>query len=190
MIASVHERLFSVREFRQMVEAGMFGPEENVELLEGRIVVIPPQGPLHASTVRRLMRLLLSLGLPIEQLFDEKPILLGHGGQPVPDIALVEVNPQDPEYRYEHPTARQVRLAIEVADSTAAFDLGEKARACARGGLREYWVVDLPHNRIVQHTEASENSYLLVISHPAGSGIQLQLPDGVHLDIDALFAQA
>jgi Uma2 family endonuclease len=42
-----------------------------------------------------------------------------------------------------------VALLVEVADSSLAYDLGEKKAAYARAGIPEYWVVDLRHDVVV-----------------------------------------
>lgn len=184
----VRERHFSIHEFHLMVEAGVFGPEENLELLEGRVVIMPPQGPLHASTVRRLRRMLLALGIGIEQIFDEKPIQLALDTETVPGIAIVEPNPDDPEYRTAHPTPAFVRLVVEVSDSTAPFDLGTKASIYAQANIREYWVVDLRRRGVVQHLEPGAGGYGRTTTFLAGSGATLALPGGVPLEIDALLS--
>ncbi len=37
---------------------------------------------------------------------------------------------------------------MEVADSSLAFDIGEKASLYAAAGITDYWVLDLAHNRL------------------------------------------
>ena len=41
----VAKRLLSVADYRLMFEAGMFAPDERVELIEGEIVNVPPSVP-------------------------------------------------------------------------------------------------------------------------------------------------
>lgn len=184
----VRERFFSVHEFHRMIEAGVFGSEENVELIAGRIVVMPPRGPLHASTVRRLHRMLLALGISVDAIFDEKPIQLADDSESEPDIAIVEPNPVDPEYRNAHPTAAFVRLVVEVSDSTVAFDLSTKASAYARAGIWEYWVVDLRRRCVLQHLQPQMDGYARIDTLSAGSGATLALPNGAQLAVDTLLA--
>lgn len=186
MVATpVRERLFTVHEFRRMAEAGVFAPDEFVELLAGHIVVMPPQGPRHAGTVHRLMRLLLAAGVLIDGLFVERPILLNSETEVVPDLSLITPDPADPGFRRAHPAVSQVLLAIEVSDSTVAFDLGEKAEAYARSGLQEYWVIDLQSSRIVRYRQPSSKAYQQNSVHVSGS---LTLPGNQSLDVGAIFA--
>lgn len=49
---------------------------------------------------------------------------------------------RDKRYRGRHPSAGDVLLAIEVADSSLQSDLREKAELYAEAGIVEYWIVD------------------------------------------------
>ena len=51
-------RPISVDEFHRMDQAGIFGPKERVELLDGEIFVMPAIGSKHSGVVNRLDRLL------------------------------------------------------------------------------------------------------------------------------------
>ena len=51
-------RAFSVDEFHRMAEAGVFGEDDRLELLDGEIVRMTPIGSRHAGCVNRLTSLL------------------------------------------------------------------------------------------------------------------------------------
>jgi Uma2 family endonuclease len=53
-----HPFRFTVDDYYRMGEAGMFGPEQRVELIEGEVVEMAPIGASHADWVDRLTRLL------------------------------------------------------------------------------------------------------------------------------------
>ena len=40
-------------------------------------------------------------------------------------------------------------MIVEIANSSLAFDLGEKAEMYARHGIQELWIVDIPNDRLV-----------------------------------------
>jgi len=44
-------RRWSRLEYERLVDKGMFGPDERLELLDGRLVVREPQGSRHAAAV-------------------------------------------------------------------------------------------------------------------------------------------
>lgn len=64
--------------------------------------------------------------------------------QPEPDVAVLSVPLQSlMGSEVINPTAEQVRLVVEISDSTLAYDLTVKAGLYARAEIAEYWVVDL-----------------------------------------------
>lgn len=48
-------RAFSVDEFHRMAEADVFGEEDRLERLDGKIVRMTPLGSCHAGRVNRLL---------------------------------------------------------------------------------------------------------------------------------------
>jgi Uma2 family endonuclease len=74
------------------------------------------------------------------------PLVLGPLSEPEPDLMLLAL----PAHRYRHakPTAADVLLLIEVADSSLAYDRGAKLALYARFGIREVWIVDLEGRRL------------------------------------------
>jgi Uma2 family endonuclease len=156
---TVSERRFTASEFEHMCRSGVFGPDENVELIHGRILSMPPQGPLHAATVQRLLLLLVRCGVPLEALLIERPLNLGPSDQPIPDLAIVEPDPTGNQYAAGHPTPDRILLAVEVADSSLQFDLGDKALRYAAAGVPEYWVVDLRTRVLHRLSEPAREGY-------------------------------
>jgi hypothetical protein len=61
MAIQLTPRRFSAAEYRQMIEAGVFGRDERLELIDGEIVQLSPIGDRHAACVRRLIALLSEL---------------------------------------------------------------------------------------------------------------------------------
>ena len=47
-----------------------------------------------------------------------------------------------------HPTPSQIVVLLEVADSTLAYNLGEKASLYASGGVQELWVLNLVERQL------------------------------------------
>jgi hypothetical protein len=57
MPAVLTRRRFTVGEYYRMADAGILGPDERVELIEGEIVTRAAIGSRHAAAVTRLERL-------------------------------------------------------------------------------------------------------------------------------------
>jgi hypothetical protein len=51
MSVNLRRRLFTVDDYHAMADAGIFGPEERVELIEGEIIEMAGIGSLHAAIV-------------------------------------------------------------------------------------------------------------------------------------------
>ena len=135
---------FSLEEYERMVEAGVFDHRsQRLEFIHGEIREMSPINPPHAQVVNRLVDWSYDnvprgmVGIRVQV-----PIRLPESeSEPQPDIAWVTKR----DYSRQHPGGPAVLLVIEVADSSLATDLGEKADLYAAAGIRDYWVVDLPH---------------------------------------------
>src|SRR5581483_6075006 len=145
MVAVPTPHRFTRDEYYRMGEAGLFA-EERVELLDGEVITMPPQNPLHAgSTSRFATRLIRVLGT-LFSVRMQLPIVLNDWSEPEPDVAICRFDPDD--YRHEHPKASDVLLVVEVAATTLAYDRGRKVAAYASSGIPEYWIVNLVDRRI------------------------------------------
>ena len=125
--------------YEQLVEAGLFGPEDRLELLDGLLVAREPQGGRHATVVA-LVRVALEKAFGRSfYVREEKPIALDETSEPEPDVVVVPGRPRD--YLDAHPS-RPV-LVVEVADTSLALDRLRKGGLYARAGIADYWVVNL-----------------------------------------------
>ena len=121
-----------------MIEAGLF-VDERLELLEGEILQMPPQGSLHVTAVRLVedeMRKAFGAGYEVRT---QAPLALDPYSEPEPDIAVVPGTARD--YRDAHPVT--ALLIAEVSDSTLGFDRRRKSALYARAGIPEFWIVNL-----------------------------------------------
>jgi Uma2 family endonuclease len=75
---------------------------------------------------------------------------------PEPD-AIVLARPA--EDLTANPIPSDIRLCIEAADTTLAYDLTTKAHLYARAGISEYWVVNVPHRKLHVHRRPEEVIY-------------------------------
>src|SRR5260370_37468282 len=82
-------RRFTAAEYHQMIEVGVFGQDERLELIDGEIVQMSPIGDRHAACVRRLIALLSQL-FAAQAIGDaQNPILVDAAYVPQPDLALL-----------------------------------------------------------------------------------------------------
>jgi Uma2 family endonuclease len=125
--------------YDRLIDVGIFGPEDRVELLDGLLVAREPQGERHATVVA-LVRAALERAFGRRyHIREEKPVALDERSEPEPDIVVVPGGPRD--YLTAHPS-RPV-LIVEVADTSLKLDRLRKGGLYARAGIAEYWIVNL-----------------------------------------------
>jgi Uma2 family endonuclease len=123
----------------RMVQAGILGEDEHVELLDGVLTRVSPQHEPHAVVVQRLTRWLAPL--MVRGTHDVRVQLPFRVPDPTslpePDLAVVLRD----DTEIGHPTGAP--LVIEVAESSVRVDLGRKVELYASAAVPEYWVIDL-----------------------------------------------
>jgi Uma2 family endonuclease len=138
----ISRRRFTVEEYHRMAEAGIFHPDERVELIEGEIVEMSPIGPPHASIVARMTAVLVSRLAGRAILWSQSSLLLrAQASYFQPDLILLR--PRDDYYRSANPEPRDVLLVIEVMDSSVDRDRRVKLPLYARARVAEVWLVDV-----------------------------------------------
>ncbi len=138
-----------------MVEAGILGPDDRVELLRGVLAAVTPRGIPRAGVIQWLTRRLVGGTDPaVCGVRVQLPLRMpSTDSVPEPDIAIVDPNPNFDR----HPET--AALIIEVADSSAARDLREKAGIYAAARVPEYWVVGVRQRAVTVHRSPGPTGY-------------------------------
>lgn len=135
-------------EYDRLVALGTFVGEQ-LELLDGQLVVREPQGSPHAAIAAHVGRVLaLAFGLGWHPRL-HSPLALDEDSEPEPDVAIVAGEPRD--YVSAHPST--AALVVEVADSSLRLDRRLKGGLYARAGLPDYWIVNLVDSTLEVHRE-------------------------------------
>lgn len=134
----------TIEEFDRMVAVGAFEKgmyRDWVELIDGVIRYMGSIGLLNEVVIERLTSWSFkgpaedAVGIRVKstvELTESNCVLL-------PDIAWV----RNRRYWKKCPTANDVLLIIEVADSSVCYDQGKKADLYAAAEIPDYWVVNL-----------------------------------------------
>jgi Uma2 family endonuclease len=141
-------------EYDRLVDHGVLGPGDRIELLGGLLVVREPQGGRHAMGVRMVeeaLRAAFGSGWDVR---GQLPVALDEESEPEPDVSVVPGSFRD--YPLEHP-ARTV-LVVEIADSSLALDRGEKAGLYARARVPDYWIVNLVDRALEVHRDPARDA--------------------------------
>ena len=131
-------------EYDRLVEADVFGPEDRIELFDGRMIFKEPQHSPHATAIRLVERTLTAAFGAGWDVRPQMPVALDDDSEPEPDVCVVPGDPRD--YRHAHPE-RPV-LIVEVAQSRLRFDRRQKGSLYARAGIADYWIVNIPERRL------------------------------------------
>jgi Uma2 family endonuclease len=129
--------------YERLVECGAFDGDP-VELIGGQLIVAEPQGAYHATVVGLVddaLRALLPRGWMVRS---QLPISLDDESTPEPDVVAVRGTRLD--YLTAHPTVPA--LVIEVADTSLIFDRRSKGSLYARGGVQDYWIVNIAERAV------------------------------------------
>jgi len=135
----------TVEQYHEMIQAGILGPDDPIELLEGWLVRKIAKDPPHV-TANELLRDELSQMLPRGwSVRMQNPVTLPDS-EPEPDLAVVRGTHRD--YLGSHPMPDDIALVVEVAESSLQRDKGLKKTIYARAGAEQYWVFNLPDSTI------------------------------------------
>lgn len=138
-------RHFTAEEVLRMVETGILSEDEPLELLEGELVVVSPQGPEHQTVTERLRRRLEPIYGDGFHVRSHSTIQASGDSLPDPDVAVLR-GPVD-DYLHRLPVGTDLALAVEVSRTTQAADR-RKAELYARSGVPVYWLLDLVARRL------------------------------------------
>ena len=148
---------WTVNEYHQMLEAGIFSSDSCVELLDGQIIEMVPQDPPHASTIDEGSDYLKALFAGLAKVRVQLPITITPDSEPEPDFAVVRIDPN--RYRDRHPYPDDIFLIIEVSASTLTYDRTQKAKTYAKADIPEYWILNLKQRTVIVFRQPQNGRY-------------------------------
>lgn len=147
-------RRLSRREYDQMVAAGIFDEDERIELLEGMLVTMSPQGEPHARVIEWLtQRMIVWLGFDF-RVRCQLPYAASESSEPEPDLAIFRGDHRTDD----HPS--EALLIVEVSDSSIRKDRILKQRVYAKAGLPEYWIVNVQAKTVEVYTQPRGDAFI------------------------------
>jgi Uma2 family endonuclease len=113
---------------------------QRVELIEGRVLRMPPQLEPHVVAVVKSDQAAARAfgeGYTVRR---QAPIVFGRRSKPEPDVAVV---PGLLEDTLRGGCPRSALLIIEVSEKTLAMDRTRKLALYAKNSIQDYWIVNL-----------------------------------------------
>jgi Uma2 family endonuclease len=173
---------WTVEDYHRMIDAGILD-DRPVELLNGEIVEMSPEGPSHANLNSDAADYLRDRLGHRAKVREGHPITLPNDSEPEPDIAIVQ--PLGREYRQHHPYPENIFWIIEFSNSSLSKDLGEKSKIYAAANIAEYWVVNLRTMQLIVLRSPIAGSYTSMQTFEAGTIRPLAFPE-VEMAIEQL----
>jgi Uma2 family endonuclease len=167
----------TVEEYHRMAEAGIFGPESRVELLEGVIVDKMTKKTPHVHATDLLEDLLhhfLPRGSDYFASMGNPVTIEDRDGEPEPDAMVLRGRLSD--YAGRRRTPADAALVIEVSDTSYRYDRFDKWVTYAGAGVPIYWILDLNRGRLEVHTEPSGQGETAYYAHTQIFGSDDEVP--------------
>jgi Uma2 family endonuclease len=146
MRAVVKGRSFTAHEYHRLLQAGILGEDDRVELIEGEILEMSPLRSRHVAAVNRIPRLFFQRFGDRAIISVQNPIRIDPRSEPQPDLALLKPNPSD--YAEALPTPQDALLLVEIMDTSQAYDREVKLPLYASAGIPKVWLLDLEALRL------------------------------------------
>ena len=135
----VRTRRWTRVEYERLVDVGVLGEDEPIELIGGQMIVAEPKGSRHATSVGLTADALRAAFGPDWVVRVQDPVALDDESEPEPDVVVVPGRRR--HYVNAHPVSPV--LVVEVAETSLAFDRRHKGNLYARAAISDYWIVNI-----------------------------------------------
>lgn len=157
-------KLWTREECEVLEERGLIDPSR-YELVEGELIVKMGKNHRHIVAVALFcewLRTVFGARLVLQEPSVDIAAPDNETSEPEPDAVMLARPFSDLTSR---PRPGDIRLIVEVSDSTIAFDLTTKAALYARAAIQEYWVLDINGRRLITHRHPAEGRYQTVTAY-------------------------
>jgi Uma2 family endonuclease len=148
------------------LEASGLWDQQRLELVQGELISKMGKKRPHVNAlvavqawlVRTFGEQFVNPEAPIDVAPQDNPT-----NEPEPDLVVLSMPSR--EFRDANPRPEDLRLVVEISDSTLGFDLTTKAELYAGAGIVEYWVVDVAARRFIVHRDPRVGLYRSVTAY-------------------------
>lgn len=144
--------------YDRIVATGVFD-DMKIELIDGVLVPMSPQGAPHSHAIKVLSQQLIRQLDGRADVLVQAPFAANERSEPEPDVQVVPVG----EYLDDHPD--RAFLVIEVAVSSQRKDKGRKVGLYASSRVDEYWIVDVPAGTVTVHSNPAAGEWRSMATH-------------------------
>jgi Uma2 family endonuclease len=159
------------REQCASLESAGIWAQEKLELVDGELISKMGKNRPHSNSLW-LVHQWLNTVFGAQFVNSEVPIDVAAqdiaANEPEPD--LIVLNKDTLQYT-ANPGPQDLRLLVEISDSTLRFDLTIKAALYARAAILEYWVLDLSGRRLLVHRDPEAGKYQSITVYADGERV-------------------
>lgn len=151
-----HRKRWTVDHCRKLETMG-FLEAGKYELIDGEIVEKVGQNLLHSIACKKIF-LALTHAFDTNHILMPVSVAIDETNNPEPDVCVTRLRDVDYVSR-GGVTISDMRLIVEVSDTTLLCDRNTKMQLYAAAGVPEYWVLDLSERRLCVHRSPSATGY-------------------------------
>lgn len=174
--------LFTIAEFDRLFASDIFTEDDRIEFLDGELIRMSAIGGRHIRTINRTNGLFLGLNDPTIQISVQNPFRIDERASFLPDLMVLRTSAESNTV----PTADEVLLVIEVADSSRNYDRNTKLPRYASAGIPEAWLFDLVDDRLERHTDPRDGAYQQIAVAARGEQIASTMLPTLLLNVDTI----
>lgn len=146
------------------LEASGLWEQQRLELVDGELISKVGKKRTHVNALIAIQAWLIKV-FGEQHVNPEAPIDVSPQDNPTnePEPDLIVLERPSAAFQNANPRPDDLRLVVEISDTTLGFDLTSKAELYARAGIVEYWVFDIPARRLVVHRDPQNGLYRSVV---------------------------
>lgn len=156
--ADVEPHRFSTAAYLGLVERGLVGPEQRIELIDGLVLDMAPIGESHQFCADMTLLALYRAVGSAARIAANLTLVLGEASAPQPDIALLPS--RFLRSGAGRPNAEDTLLVIEVSDASLSFDRDVKRPLYAFHGVQEFWIVNVREQVLEVYRSPAGSDYV------------------------------
>jgi Uma2 family endonuclease len=137
----------SLEQYEAMVASGIFTSKDRFELIEVLLVAKMTKYPAHTFATTACARLVDQLVIPCGWHARKKePVRIpSRASEPEPNVAVARGDHRT--YERRHPSAQDIALVVETAESSLEQDR-KLAETYAAAGIPIYWIINIPDRQL------------------------------------------
>lgn len=174
-------RAFSVADVERMVEVGLLDPDERIELIGGELVPMSPKGARHEALKILMIKYIVPRLGDDYFLAPETTFRMSDNTYLEPDFVFYPASVGPVGLKTDN-----VRLVIEIADSSLDYDLGRKAALYAAFGIPELWVINARTWVTMRHRQPAKGAYGEITTIPKNGSLEAAFVPGLALSLAQL----